>query len=90
MRTQGLRPKSPAPAIEARRKNTRVIEYNEIIGAEQVGKLTEVAVFKMPGRGGKMKKPGSGAIGKGLLCYQFFRKIVMEIRNQHAGLIIRI
>ena len=85
MRTYGLRPKSTAPAIEARGKNTRVIEHNEIIGAEQVRKLTEVAVFKMPRCCGKVKKPGRGAIGKGLLCYEFFRKIVMEIRNKHAA-----
>lgn len=83
-------PKTAAPSIEASRKNFGVVEDDEVAGSENVRDFAKIAVQERPLLGRKMKQAGGSAIGEGLLGDEFFRKIVVEIGDEHAKMIIEI
>ena len=53
--------------IESGRQHARVIENDEIAGAEEVGKIPELAVCEATACGGEMEEARGGAIGQRLL-----------------------
>ena len=88
MRTENLRLKTSAAAIQTRGKHPGVVEDDEVVGAEQVREIAELTIRKSARCGGKVKKARRCTVGEGLLGDQFFRQIVMKIGDQHAAAII--
>jgi hypothetical protein len=59
--------KAGAASKEASGKYAGVVEYQQITGVEEVGKILKLAVGENSGGGGEMKEARAGAIGQRLL-----------------------
>lgn len=84
-RTQRLRLKTGTTSIEASGKHACVVEDQEIVGAEKIGKIAKLLVAKVSGRGRKMKQARGRAVRQRLLRDQFGREFVIEIGDEHAS-----
>lgn len=67
LRAERLGLKAGASAKKAGGKYAGVIEYQQVAGAEKVGKIPELAVSEAAACGGEMKEARGGAIGQRLL-----------------------
>ena len=69
--------------IEPRRENTRVVEDDEVICAEQIGEIAELSVAERGSWSLKVQQAGGGAVGQCFLRDQLFRKVVVEVGDEH-------
>lgn len=83
-RAQALRLKTGAASVKTRRKNSGVVENQEIVGAEKIGEITKLPIVKYPHVGRKMQETRGRAVRQGLLRDQFGRQFVIEIGDEHA------
>jgi len=83
----GLSASAFAATIEARWKNARVVENQQIAGPQQVREVAELAVDMTTGSL-KVKHAGAVSGGQGFLGNQVFGKMEVEVGNQHGGQII--
>jgi hypothetical protein len=67
LRAERLGLKTGAASKKASGKYAGVIEYQQVAGAKDLGKIAEVAVGESAGGGGEMEEAGTGAIGQRLL-----------------------
>jgi hypothetical protein len=72
-----------SPPIQTRRKDARVIEHNQIIGTEQVGKVSKAKVTKASRATVHLQQAGCSAVGQGFLSDQFRGKMIVEFGNLH-------
>ncbi len=85
-RQQNLNPARAvfAAAVEARWKHAGIIENQAVASGEIAGEIPEPAVFPLSGGAIDHQHPRSGAFGEGFLGDEFFRKMVVEIGNEHV------
>jgi hypothetical protein len=67
LRAERLGLKAGAASKKAGGKYAGVVEYQQITGVEEVGKIAKVAAGESAGGGGEMQEAGAGAIGQRLL-----------------------
>jgi hypothetical protein len=63
----GLRLKTFAPSIEPGWKHACVVEDDEIVRAEQIGKFSELTIGDGTGQAGEMQQTRSSTVGQRLL-----------------------
>ena len=85
---QSLRLGAATFAIEAGRKHAGIVEDQEIVGTQQIGKIPKVQVRKLPGLPVEVNHARGGTVEQRFLCDLRFGKVVMKVGDQHAGLII--
>lgn len=74
-----MRVEAGAVPVEACGKDAGVVEDEQVGGAEEVGEVSELAVFEGIPRTGKMEQARGRAVGEGFLRDGIRRKIVMEV-----------
>jgi len=67
MGTESLGLETSTSSVEARGKDTRVIEDEEVAGSEEVGEIAKLAVGERAGGGGQVEETRGGAIRQRLL-----------------------
>jgi hypothetical protein len=67
LRAERLGLKAGAASKKASRKYAGVVEYQQITGMKEFGKIANVAVGESASRGGEVEEPRTGAIGQRLL-----------------------
>src|SRR5215469_8178180 len=82
----GLR--ATSVAIKPRRKHARVVHHQEIVWSQNLRKIAKNLVMDSARPPVQVQDARGGAVGKRLLGDQRFGKIVVEVGNQHARLII--
>jgi hypothetical protein len=70
-------------AIKPRREDTGVIQHQQVVRAEQVGKVAEGAILPFAFCWRQVHQAGGSPVRQGLLCDQFRWKMVIEVRNKH-------
>lgn len=76
----------PAPAaIQSGRKHTRVIENQEVVPAEQLGKVSEAAIAYPARIPRQVEQPRGRAIGERFLGDEPLGKMVVEFCNPHVS-----
>ena len=73
-----------APAEQARRKNARVVDDNQIAGEQKPGKRRDVRVREGAGGAAKTQKTRPGAGRRRLLGDQLGRKVEVELADVHG------
>jgi len=77
---------SPASSsVEPGGKDPGVIEYDQVVWFEEIRELTKPAVVKFSRGAIYLQQARSGAIRKRFLRYQVWRKLIIEIADQHAA-----
>jgi hypothetical protein len=69
--------------IEPRREHSRVVEHQQILRAEQVGKVAEAVVITFAHLSSHMQQAGGSSVRQGLLGDQLRRKVVIKLGNKH-------
>ena len=83
VKAKRLRMEAGTSSVQAGWKDFRVIEYDQVGGAEEVGEITKCAIVKCTGFGIQVQQAGGSAVGKSLLRDEFFGKVVIEVGNEH-------
>jgi hypothetical protein len=78
-RTKGLGLKTGSPAVQARWKDAGVVEYNEVVGPQEVRKVAEKAVVAASGGAIEMQQARGRTIGKRLLSDQLLGQMIVEV-----------
>jgi hypothetical protein len=74
-----------ASPVQACREHAGIVEDYEIIGAQKIGELPEIAVLKRSIRGMQVQKPRCSTVRQRLLSDQLLGKVVAEIGDEHLG-----
>ncbi len=82
--TDRLCPHSSPPPIQPGRKHARVIEDDQITGPQQFRRITKLPILQPARFRVQMQKARRRPVRQGLLGNQFFGKVVVELRYQHA------
>lgn len=80
----GLGSEAGAMPVETGGKNASVVKNYNVVRAQKIGKIAEMAVVKLSGCAVEVQHAGTIACGKRLLGDEFFGKMEVEIRNQHS------
>src|SRR5208283_1386601 len=74
-------------SVEAGRKDARIVEDDEIGGAQQAGEVAKVRVAEAGGGAVDVQQARGGAVGERGAGDQLVGQVVVEVGDQH-GLII--
>jgi hypothetical protein len=77
--TERLRMDLRPPPVKARRKDSRVVKYDDIAGLQKVREVAELAVVKPASFPVKMEHPGTIPGDGWVLSYEFGRKVEVEV-----------
>jgi hypothetical protein len=81
--TERLGAVSRASSVESRRKNSGVIENEQIVGSKNLGELPESSVPDAPCAPIEPQHERSGTFRQRLLCNLLFGKIVVKVGDEH-------
>ena len=81
-----LGPKPAAVSEEAGGYDACVVQDEQIARLQMLGKFPEPAILKVPGFPVQVEHAGGSAVSKRLLCYEFFREMEIEVRDEHETL----
>ena len=84
MRAERLGMEAGAAGVESRGKDSGVVEDDEIVGTQKIGKITKLAVGQCFVSRPNLQQTRGATVGEGLLGDEFFGEIVVEIGDQHA------
>lgn len=79
----GFGMESGATSVEARGEDFRVVEDQQVGGAEEIGEVAECAVLKNSCAGIEVEQAGGGTVGERLLGDEFFGEVEVEIGDLH-------
>lgn len=71
-------------SVKAGWKNPGVIENNQIILAQQAGKVPEAKIAEGPGPSIEVQQAGGSTIRESFLGNKVFGKMVVEVGDQHS------
>jgi hypothetical protein len=74
-----------AAAVKPRRKDASVVKNNEIAGAQQIRKITELAITVASAISLKVQHSGAISRCERFLGDEFFGKMKVEVRDQHRA-----
>ena len=83
LRAQRLGSFPAPPAIEPRWKHPRIVQNQQVIRAQQVGKFAELAILPSSIVPSQVQHPRGSAIGRRLLRDALRRQVIIEIGNKH-------
>src|SRR5438477_92041 len=69
-------------------KNSAVVEYQDIAGVQMLGEIPELIISKCPGAPVQHEHSRSRPIRERLLCDEFFRKMKIEVGDEHVSSIL--
>jgi hypothetical protein len=72
-----------AASIESRGKNPAIVHYQQVVRAEQRGKIGEAAVREITRAAEEMQHARGAAIRQSFLGYQLFGQVKIKVRNKH-------
>jgi hypothetical protein len=85
-RADRLRFGPTSASIKASRKHAGIVEHDQVIGLQEIGKIPKNSVFQSPALPVQVQHAGSGPVGQRFLRNLCFGKIVVKVGNEHAEL----
>jgi len=83
LRAQRLCPRAASPAVEPCREHARVVEYDQIAGAQEFGEVAESKILDLSGVPAEPKHSRPGPIRQRFLRDQLLGQVVMKFRDPH-------
>ena len=84
VRAQRLGLKTCSSSVESSGKNAGVVEHDEIVGAQPIGEIAELAIPKHARGGIHLQKTRRGAVCQRFLGNEFLGQLVVEVGDKHA------